>query len=109
MQQVFRTGHVGGPQLTSTPNGDIAAALIAKELLRDVLACAARRGLRYEIPAAHNAAEYGGPAPANHGERHPAPDSCAPVNSDEPLIRRVSLIMIVMENPVRRLPSEAGC
>ena len=37
-------------QLTSAdPNGDIAAAWIAKELLRDVLACTARGGLRYEI------------------------------------------------------------
>ena len=34
------------------PNGDIAAAWIAKELLRDVLACTARGGLRYEITAA---------------------------------------------------------
>ena len=34
------------------PNGDIAAAWIAKELLRDVLACTARGGLRYEISAA---------------------------------------------------------
>jgi transposase len=33
-------------------NGDIAAAWIAKELLRDVLACTARGGLRYEISAA---------------------------------------------------------
>ncbi len=33
-------------------NGDIAAAWIAKELLRDVLACTARGGLRYEITAA---------------------------------------------------------
>ena len=40
-------------QLTSAdPNGDIAAAWIAKELLRDVLACTARGGLRYEISAA---------------------------------------------------------
>ena len=40
-------------KLTSAdPNGDIAAAWIAKELLRDVLACSARGGLRYEIPAA---------------------------------------------------------
>nr|WP_168141787.1 ISL3 family transposase [Mycolicibacterium frederiksbergense] len=31
------------------PNGDIAAAWIAKELLRDVLACTDRGGLRYEI------------------------------------------------------------
>lgn len=34
------------------PNGDIAAAWIAKELLRDVLACTARGGLRYEISRA---------------------------------------------------------
>ncbi|MGA9373586.1 MAG: ISL3 family transposase [Mycobacterium sp.] len=40
-------------RLTSAdPNGDIAAAWIAKELLRDVLACTARGGLRYEITAA---------------------------------------------------------
>ena len=40
-------------KLTSAdPNGDIAAAWIAKELLRDVLACTARGGLRYEITAA---------------------------------------------------------
>jgi transposase len=40
-------------KLTSAdPNGDIAAAWIAKELLRDVLACTARGGLRYEISAA---------------------------------------------------------
>jgi len=31
------------------PGGDIAAAWIAKELLRDVLACTARGGLSYEI------------------------------------------------------------
>ncbi|SNW17353.1 ISMsm4, transposase [Mycolicibacterium thermoresistibile] len=37
-------------KLTSAdPNGDIAAAWIAKELLRDVLACTARGGLTYEI------------------------------------------------------------
>jgi transposase len=37
-------------KLTSAdPNGDIAAAWIAKELLRDVLACTARGGLSYEI------------------------------------------------------------
>ncbi|WP_233209579.1 ISL3 family transposase, partial [Mycobacterium sp. ENV421] len=37
-------------RLTSAdPNGDIAAAWIAKELLRDVLACTARGGLVYEI------------------------------------------------------------
>ena len=40
-------------RLTSAdPNGDIAAAWIAKELLRDVLACTARGGLRYEISRA---------------------------------------------------------
>jgi transposase len=40
-------------RLTSAdPNGDIAAAWIAKELLRDVLACTARGGLRYEISTA---------------------------------------------------------
>ena len=40
-------------RLTSAdPNGDIAAAWIAKELLREVLACTARGGLRYEISAA---------------------------------------------------------
>ena len=40
-------------KLTSAdPNGDIAAAWIAKALLRDVLACTARGGLRYEISAA---------------------------------------------------------
>ncbi|BDB63286.1 hypothetical protein RDE2_50800 (plasmid) [Rhodococcus sp. RDE2] len=31
------------------PHGDIAAAWIAKELLRDVLRCTDRGGLRYEI------------------------------------------------------------
>lgn len=31
------------------PNGDIAAALIAKDLLRDVLACKDNGGLGYEI------------------------------------------------------------
>lgn len=37
-------------KLTSAdPNGDIAAAWIAKELLRDVLACTERGGLSYEI------------------------------------------------------------
>jgi transposase len=37
-------------QLTSAdPNGDIAAAWIAKDLLRDVLACNERGGMRYEI------------------------------------------------------------
>jgi hypothetical protein len=35
-------------------NGDIATAWIAKELLRDVLACAPRGGLRYEISPAHD-------------------------------------------------------
>jgi transposase len=40
-------------RLTSAdPNGDIAAAWIAKELLRDVLACTARGGLRHEISTA---------------------------------------------------------
>lgn len=34
------------------PHGDIAAAWIAKELLRDVLACKDRGGLSYEIRAA---------------------------------------------------------
>jgi transposase len=34
------------------PNGDILAAWIAKELLRDVLACTATGGLRYDIAAA---------------------------------------------------------
>lgn len=37
-------------KLTSAdPNGDLAAAWIAKELLRDVLACTDRGGLRHEI------------------------------------------------------------
>jgi transposase len=37
-------------KLTSAdPNGDIAAAWITKELLRDVLACTGRGGLPYEI------------------------------------------------------------
>lgn len=37
-------------KLTSAdPHGDIAAAWIAKELLRDVLSCTDRGGLRYEI------------------------------------------------------------
>lgn len=31
-----------------------------------------------------NAAEYGGPAPANNGERHPEPDSYTPAKSEEP-------------------------
>jgi transposase len=40
-------------KLTSVDsNGDIAAAWIAKELLRDVLSCTARGGLSYEIGAA---------------------------------------------------------
>lgn len=34
------------------PNGDILAAWIAKELLRDVLACTATGGLRYDLAAA---------------------------------------------------------
>ena len=34
------------------------------------------------------------PAPANHGERHPAPDRCAPVNSEEPSYLSVLLIDI---------------
>jgi len=34
------------------PNGDILAAWIAKELLRDVLACTTTGGLRYDIAAA---------------------------------------------------------
>jgi transposase len=34
---------------TADPDGDIAAAWIAKELLRDVLACKDNGGLRYEI------------------------------------------------------------
>lgn len=34
---------------SAEPNGDIAAAWIAKELLRDVLACTARGGPSYEI------------------------------------------------------------
>lgn len=34
---------------SADPNGDIAAAWIAKELLRDVLACNERGGLSYEI------------------------------------------------------------
>lgn len=34
------------------PNGDILAAWIAKELLRDVLACTATGGMRYDIAAA---------------------------------------------------------
>lgn len=35
--------------VAADPNGDIAAAWIAKELLRDVLACTDNGGLRYEI------------------------------------------------------------
>src|ERR1700682_1792039 len=31
-----------------------------------------------------NAAGYGGPALANHGERHPWPGNCAPAKSEEP-------------------------
>lgn len=38
--------------LSADPNHDIAAAWIAKELLRDLLSCADRGGLRYEITAA---------------------------------------------------------
>lgn len=38
--------------LTADPNEDIAAAWIAKELLRELLSCADRGGLRYEIHAA---------------------------------------------------------
>ncbi|ALL56236.1 ISMsm4, transposase [Mycobacterium haemophilum DSM 44634] len=34
------------------PNGDILAAWIAKELLRDVLACTATGALRYDITTA---------------------------------------------------------
>ena len=37
---------------TADPNGDILAAWIAKELLRDVLACTATGGMRYDISAA---------------------------------------------------------
>lgn len=37
---------------SADPHGDIAAAWIAKELLRDVLSCTDRGGLRYEIRAA---------------------------------------------------------
>jgi hypothetical protein len=32
-----------------------------------------------------SAAEYGGPAPANHGRRHPGPDSSSPAKSEEPV------------------------
>ncbi len=38
--------------LTADPGEDIAAAWIAKELLRELLSCAERGGLRYEIAAA---------------------------------------------------------
>lgn len=38
--------------LSADPNEDIAAAWIAKELLRELLSCADRGGLRYEIVAA---------------------------------------------------------
>jgi transposase len=38
--------------LTADPGEDIAAAWIAKELLRELLSCAQRGGLRYEIHAA---------------------------------------------------------
>ena len=38
--------------LSADPNEDIAAAWIAKELLRELLSCADRGGLRYEITAA---------------------------------------------------------
>ena len=38
--------------LTADPGEDIAAAWIAKELLRELLSCADRGGLRYEIHAA---------------------------------------------------------
>ena len=38
--------------LTADPGEDIAAAWIAKELLRELLSCAERGGLRYEIHAA---------------------------------------------------------
>ena len=40
------------PLDTADPNGDILAACIAKELLRDVLACTATGGMRYDISAA---------------------------------------------------------
>src|SRR5687768_14986839 len=33
-----------------------------------------------------NDAEYGGPAPANHGRRHPEPGNYTPANSEEPSI-----------------------
>ena len=38
--------------LTADPNEDIAAAWIAKELLRELLSCTGRGGLRYEIHTA---------------------------------------------------------
>ncbi len=38
--------------LSADPNEDIAAAWIAKELLRELLSCADRGGLRYEITTA---------------------------------------------------------
>ena len=38
--------------LSADPNEDIAAAWIAKELLRELLSCTDRGGLRYEITAA---------------------------------------------------------
>jgi transposase len=38
--------------LSADPNEDIAAAWIAKELLRELLSCADRGGLRYDIAAA---------------------------------------------------------
>jgi transposase len=41
-------------------------------------------------------AGYGGPAPANHGERHPAPGNYAPANSVEPEnaeLRRVNEVL----------------
>ncbi len=41
-----------GKLTSADPNGDIAATWIAKELLRYVLACNARGGLRYEITPA---------------------------------------------------------
>ena len=37
---------------TADPNGDIFAAWIAKELLRDVLACTTTGGMRYDVSAA---------------------------------------------------------
>jgi transposase len=38
--------------LSADPNEDIAAAWIAKELLRELLSCADRGGLRYEVHTA---------------------------------------------------------